>query len=95
MWRSLIAAINSDSACLPTKIRIALGSTQEVVLWFKCDEDIDSLVKEWIAVLDTLPELFGLPQGCSWEIQVVDDQGDVITLCVLIYLSAHRLTTSC
>jgi hypothetical protein len=82
MWRFLTRAINSDSVCLPTKIQIAFGSTQEVALWFKGDADeIDSLVEDWSAIVDTLPELFGLPQGCSWGIHVVDDQGDVITLC--------------
>jgi hypothetical protein len=82
MWRFLTRARNSDSVCLPTKIQIAFGSTQEVTLWCKGGADkIDSLVEEWSAVVDTLPELFGLPQGCNWDIRVVDDQGDVITLC--------------
>jgi hypothetical protein len=81
MWRFLTNAINSNSVYLPTKIQIAFGSTQ-VALWFKGDADeIDSLIEEWSAVVDTLPELFGLPQGCSWGIHLVDNHGDVITLC--------------
>jgi hypothetical protein len=82
MWRFLTSAINSNSVYLPTKIQIAFGSTREVALWFKGDADeIDSLIEEWSAIVDNLPELFGLPQGCSWGIHLVDNQGDVITLC--------------
>jgi hypothetical protein len=68
---------------LPTKIRIALGDTKQVVLWFKSDTDeIESLLKKWNALVDTLPEMLGLPQGCRLDFFVTDNEGDVITLCV-------------
>jgi hypothetical protein len=68
---------------LPTKIRIALGDTKQVVLWFKSDTDeIESLLKKWNALVDTLPEMLGLPQGCRLDFFVTDNEGDVITMCV-------------
>jgi hypothetical protein len=72
---------------IPTKIKFAFGSTAQVKLWFNSNADeMESLLKEWNALLDTLPELLGLPQGCRLNFFVTDNEGDVITLCVIRFL---------
>jgi hypothetical protein len=52
-------------------------------MWFNGDSvDFKSFTDKWMAVVNTLPECFDLPIDSRLDMCVVDNKGEVITLCV-------------
>ena len=52
-------------------------------MWFDGDSaNVESFTDKWMAVVNTLPECFDLPIDSRLDMSVVDNKGEVVTLCV-------------